>query len=94
MEMVGKRSEVSNGLLEAGKWAIIDNEDQHIYLTCSLKDEQRKREKTRYQFGGGGGIFKEKVYVRGVLWIKPLAPGPSRVCGAVLRQGHGMKSGW
>ena len=61
MEMVGKRSEVSNGLLEAGKWAIIDNEDQHIYLTCSLKDEQRKREKTRYQFGGGGGIFEAPV---------------------------------
>lgn len=60
MEMVGKRSEVSNGSLEAGKWAIIDNEDQHIYLTCRLKDEQRKREKTRYQFEGGKVEYLKK----------------------------------
>lgn len=32
MKMVGKRSQGSSGL-EAGKWAVTDNEDQHAYLT-------------------------------------------------------------
>lgn len=32
MEMLEKRSQVSNGL-ERGKWTVIDSEDQHIYLT-------------------------------------------------------------
>lgn len=81
MAMAGKRSQGTNRL-EAGKQTVIDNEDQHTYLTHRPKDEWRKGEKsplacvagdavsqvrTRFQFEGGkSGIFEEKLDVRGI----------------------------
>lgn len=54
METVGKGSQGSNGL-EAGKWAVIDSEDQHTYLTHRPKDEQRRREKSPLAWAAGDG---------------------------------------